>query len=305
MVNAIETQDLSKRFGRTRAVDGLTLAVPAGSIFAFLGANGAGKTTTIKMLMDIVHPSSGTATVLGVDSRRLGPGERAQIGYVSENQSLPGWMTAATFLRFCRGFYPTWDESLAERLSRSFALPPDTRLRDLSRGMKMKAALLSSIAYRPRLLVLDEPFTGLDVLVREELVRGMLELAENDGWTVFVSSHDIDEVERLADWVGILSAGRLQLAEPSAALQARMRRVEVTAPEGMLSAEAPASWLGFERAGQRVTFVESEYREGATEAAVRAHFGGAGEITISPLSLRESFAVLARAYDLAGGKEAA
>jgi ABC-2 type transport system ATP-binding protein len=302
MSNAIETTGLGKRFGRHRAVNDLTLAVPEGSIFAFLGPNGAGKTTTIKMLMNIVRPSAGRASILGVDSRRLGPRELAQIGYVSENQVLPEWMTVRAFLEYCRPLYPTWDDAFCARLLAQFELPAGSRLRDLSRGMKVKAALLSSLAYRPRLLVLDEPFTGLDVLVRDEFIRGVLELSEQERWTVFVSSHDIDEVERLADWVGVLNAGHLELAEPVTALQARFRRVEaMVEPDARLPDPLPPSWLDFERAGHRVTFVESAYRDGVLERLL----AGAGEPLASPMSLREIFVALAKTYRLAEGRVAA
>jgi ABC-2 type transport system ATP-binding protein len=177
-----------------------------------------------------------------------------------------------------------------------------SRLRDLSRGMKVKAALLSSLAYRPRLLVLDEPFTGLDVLVRDEFIRGMLELSEQERWTVFISSHDIDEVERLADWVGVLNAGRLELSEPVATLQARFRRVEVTlTSESRLPDPPPPSWLGIERAGHRLSFVESSYREGGLAQL----FVGVPQPAISPMSLREIFVALAKTYRLSKGSAAA
>jgi ABC-type multidrug transport system ATPase subunit len=301
MSDAIATSGLGKRFGRTRAVCDLTLAVPEGSIFAFLGPNGAGKTTTIKMLMNLIRPTTGRATVLGVAARRLGPRELAQIGYVSENQTLPDWMTVDAFLGYCRSLYPTWDDAFCTRLRAQFELPPRARLRDLSRGMKMKAVLVSSIVYRPRLLVLDEPFTGLDVLVRDELIRGVLELSEQERWTIFVSSHDIDEVERLADRVGVLIGGRLALAEPVTTLQARFRRAEVTlAPESVLPDPLPASWLGVERAGRRLTFVESAYREGALEQV----FGSAGHPLVTPMSLREIFVAVAKG-DRVDGRVAA
>ena len=303
MSNAIETNGLSKRYRRTWAVRDLTLTVPEGALFALLGPNGAGKTTTIKTVMNIVPPSAGHARVLGVDSRRLGPGELAQIGYVSENQVLPGWMTVAQLLAFCRPLYPTWDAALCERLLARFTLPMGSRLRNLSRGMAMKAALLVSLAYRPRLLVLDEPFSGLDVVVRDELIRGVLEIAGEERWTVLISSHDIDEVERLVDWVGVMNAGRLALAEPIATLQARFRRVEVTmepAPPEVL----PAAWLDVERAGHRLSFVTDAYRAAETEAEITRVLGDVVP-TVAPMSLREIFVALARRYRLADGREAA
>ena len=231
MEPAIATTNLTCRYGRMEAVRNLTLTVEPGSLFALLGPNGAGKTTTVRTLMNILRPSGGRATVGGVDSRRLGPRELATIGYVSENQKLPAWMTVGELFTYCRPLYPTWDDALCRRLARDFDLPLTTKIRRLSRGMRVKAALVSSLAYRPRILVLDEPFSGLDPVVRDDLVHGVLELAGQEQWTVFLSSHDLDEVERLVDTVGFLDAGSLVLCEPFADLHARFRRVEVTTAE--------------------------------------------------------------------------
>jgi ABC-2 type transport system ATP-binding protein len=298
MPPVIETAGLTRSFGRTAAVRDLTLQVPEGCVYAFLGPNGAGKTTTIKMLLNILAPTGGTARVLGVDSTRLGPGELARIGYVSENQQLPDWMTVRQLLDYCRPFYPTWDDTFCRKLLHDFSLPEDRKLGSLSRGMKVKAALVSSLSYRPRLLVLDEPFSGLDPLVRDEFIRGILELAEQDGWTIFISSHDIDEVERLSDWVGIINDGKLHLSEQAESLQRRFRRIEFSTGAGIarLPASLPASWLVPEVAGLNVGLVESDYREGATETELRALFPNAGPITVEPLSLREIFLTLARTF---------
>ena len=228
MNNTIETKDLTKRFGKNTAVQSLNLTVPTGSIFAFLGPNGAGKTTTIKTLMNIMKPTQGSSTVLGVDSKRLGPKEFAQIGYVSENQEMPDWMTIKQFLNYCKNMYSTWDDKFCNDLTDQFNLPLDQQLKSISRGMKMKAALISSLAYRPKLLIFDEPFSGLDPLVRDEFITGMLDITEDENWTIFISSHDIDEVERLADWVGIIDKGVLKVVEKTEDLQNRFRRVELT-----------------------------------------------------------------------------
>jgi len=206
----IEIRELQKIFRRTVAVDRLTLDVPEGRVTAFLGPNGAGKTTTIKCVLSLHTPDGGCASILGRDSRRLGPAEFSQMGYVSENQELPLWMTVRQFLDYCRPMYSNWDTAFAARLLKEFDLPPETTLKALSRGVRMKAALPSSPAYRPRLVMLDKPFTGLDPLVRDEFIRGLLELTEQEGWSVFISSHDIDEVQRLADRVAIIHRGRLQ-----------------------------------------------------------------------------------------------
>jgi ABC-2 type transport system ATP-binding protein len=294
----IETHNLNRHFGRTEAVRELTFAVPEGSIYAFLGPNGAGKTTTIKMLLNILQPSTGTARILGIDSTDLGPRELAQIGYVSENQQLPEWMTVQQLIDYCKPMYPTWDDAFCEKLLKNFNLPPHRKLKNLSRGMKVKAALVTSLAYRPRLLVLDEPFSGLDPLVRDEFIRGMLELSEQSAWTIFISSHDIDEVERLADWVGVINDGHLHLSEPTESLQTRFRQVEFTAsPETTrLPATLPVNWLVPDMAGQNVRFVESQFRDGDTVNELRRIFPGASEPTISLMTLRDIFLALARTF---------
>jgi ABC-2 type transport system ATP-binding protein len=299
MKNVIETDALARRFGKTDAVRDLALAVPEGSIYAFLGPNGAGKTTTIKMLLNILAPTSGSATILGVDSKRIGPSELSRIGYVSENQQLPEWMTVGEFIAYCRPMYPDWDTAFCGKLLDQFDLPLNRKLKHLSRGMKVKAALLVSLAYRPRLLILDEPFTGLDPLVRDEFIRGVLELSDQENWTVFLSSHDIDEVERLADWVGIINNGSLELAESAAALQSRFRRIEcvVTQTAG-LPAVLPQSWLVPEMAGHTVRVVESLFDPESSEAQLRRVLPDASQIAVSSMSLRDIFLALARTYRL-------
>ena len=299
MSNAIETFGLGKSFAKNAAVRGLNLTVPEGAVFAFLGPNGAGKTTTIKMLMNIVRPSEGTASVLGVPTTKLGAKDFLQIGYISENQEIPEWMTVRRLIHYCKAFYPNWDDAFCDRLLKQYQLPLDRPLKSLSRGMKMKATLISSLVYRPRLLVLDEPFSGLDVLVRDEFVRGVLELSEQEQWTVFISSHDIDEVERLADWVGIMKEGELQLCEPVSSLQGRFRKVEATLPsESGDIGQVPESWLLVERAGHRLSFVESRFSNGNTELELRRRVPGCEQVDTNPMSLREIFLALARTYRL-------
>jgi len=299
MNNVIETENLRRNFGGTDAVARLTLAVPEGSIYAFLGPNGAGKTTTIKMLLNIIEPTSGSSRIFGVDSKLIGPRELSRIGYVSENQQLPEWMTVAELIDYCRPMYPDWDPAFCDKLRAQFDLPLGRKLKHLSRGMKVKASLLVSLAYRPRLLILDEPFTGLDALVRDEVIRGILELSDEGNWTVFISSHDIEEVERLADWVGIINAGGLKLAESATDLQARFRRIEcVVAETTQLPAGLPPSWLVPEIAGHTVRYIESQYRPGSAEAELQRVLPDASQISVIPISLRDIFLALARSYRL-------
>lgn len=295
-MNIIETRGLTRTFGHTEAVHDLDLALAPGGVTALLGPNGAGKSTTIRLLMNLLTPTAGSSRVLGVDSRKLGPREFARIGYVSENQELPLWMTVRGFLDYCRPFYPRWDRELERTLLAQLDLPQDRKLAHLSRGMLMKVNLLSSLAYRPELLVLDEPFAGLDPLVREEFVRGLLEVSGLGDWTVFISSHDIDEVERFCDHVVLLDAGRKQVDESTESLLARFRRIEVFPALRVPAADRPGEdrWLEFQQAGQRATFIETRYAAGATERTCAAAFPGAS-VSSMPLTLREIFLVLARA----------
>jgi ABC-2 type transport system ATP-binding protein len=296
-MNAIECEELTRRFGRMIALDRLTLAVPAGSIFALLGPNGAGKSTTLKLLLGLLRPTSGRSRVLGRDGTALRPADFERIGYVTEEQILPDWMTTAQLLAFCRPLYPQWDDALAARLQQLFALPADRPLKKLSRGMRMKAALLSTLAYRPELLVLDEPFSGLDPLTRDEFVQGLLELPGDDRpRTVIVCTHDIDDVERLADRVGFLTESHLLLNEPADDLRARFRRVEILGEGAAERATALASpdWLALEKpAAHTARFVHRAFDATRTPAELAAQFPGA-RIDFRPLTLREIFLVLAR-----------
>lgn len=292
---AIEAKALTKQFGKNTAVQSLDLTVPRGSIFAFLGPNGAGKTTTIKTLMNIMKPTQGSSAVLGVDSQRLSPKEFSQIGYVSENQEMPEWMTVKSFLNYCKAMYPTWDDTFCDDLIKQFNLPMKQKIKSLSRGMKMKAALISSLAYRPKLLVFDEPFSGLDPLVRDEFITGMLDITEDENWTIFISSHDIDEVERLADWVGIIDKGLLKVLEKTDDLQRRFRRVEVTLEKAAEGAIAfPKEWYLGQQQGRTVHFVDSQYVEG--DEKIHEMFPNCMNVEMSGMSLREIFVVFARKF---------
>jgi ABC-2 type transport system ATP-binding protein len=295
-MNAIETHALSRTYGRHEALHGLDIQVPHGSVFALLGSNGAGKTTTIKLLMNRIFPTSGEARILGVPSVKLMPPQFQRIGYVSESQILPSWMSVRQFLDYCRPFYPNWDRKLESELLSRFALPGDRKLGELSRGMKMKTALVSALAYRPSLLVLDEPFSGLDPLVRDEFTRGLLAASSAEECTIFVSSHDIDDIARMVDHVALLDAGRLTLSEPVDGLTARFRMVEVSG--GTPGGPHPAGALDREVSGGLTQFVAPDYAAGKSEATWQQQFPGA-EITSKAMTLREIVLTLIRTARLA------
>jgi ABC-2 type transport system ATP-binding protein len=292
MSSAIQTEGLTKRFRKVSALAGLGLSVIEGSVHALVGPNGAGKTTLIKILMNIFRASSGRATVLGIDSTKISGKAFATIGYVSENQQLPGWMRVGGFLSYLRPFYPTWDRELEERLVKQFDLPSDRKLKHLSRGMRMKAALASALAFRPKLIVLDEPFSGLDPLVRDELGKALLERAAES--TIFLSSHDLAEIEGFATHVTYLDAGRVRLSEEMASLSARFREVEISMDVSVtVPADLPSAWLNAEASGNELRFVDSAFNEESTRAEISRRFQPQS-VKCSPMTLRSIFLTLAK-----------
>jgi len=293
MSSAIRTESLSKNFMSVRALRQVNLEIPHGAIYALVGPNGAGKTTAIKVLMNILKPTRGTAEVLGTDSTRLRGDWFAQIGYVSENQQQPEWMRVDQFFDYLRPFYPTWDREVESSLIRQMQLPLDRKLRHLSRGMKMKAALASSLAYRPKLIVLDEPFTGLDPLVRDELVESLLERASEA--TILISSHDLAEIESFSSHLGYMEEGRLKLSEEMSSLTNRFRDVQITlnAPTAV-PAQLPATWLQPATSGTTFQFIDSQFDQERTRMAIHSAFGDVRDVTFNPMALRAIFLAMAK-----------
>src|ERR1700719_2960098 len=256
----IRVENLWKKFGRHDALRGLSFDVPDGSAFALIGANGAGKTTTIKVLMNIIEPSRGSATLLGVDSRRISPRELSQIGYVSENQDMPERLTVAQYLDYLRPFYPRWDTGLEASILGQLRLPPERRIGDLSHGMRMKMSLACALPFRPKLLILDEPFSGLDPLVRDEFMEGLLRQAGE--MTVLISSHELGEIDGVATHVAFLDEGKLLFEESMTDLTGRFREVRVTLEaEAARPTQAPKEWMEIRAIGNVLTFIETRFDE--------------------------------------------
>jgi len=293
----IQVTRLWKKFGSAAAVQDLSFAVPEGSAFALIGSNGAGKTTTIKVLMNILEPTRGSATVLGVDSRRISPRELTQIGYVSENQDMPEKLTVAEFLAFLRPFYATWDTELEKSLLCRLRLPLDRKIRNLSHGMRLKMALACALPFHPRLLVLDEPFSGLDPLVRDEFMEGLLEQAGD--MTILISSHELGEIDGVATDVAFLDEGKLLFQESMSDLVTRFREVHVTLngkPNGEITkASFPKCWLRVETAGNMLSFVDTQFSASDVNERLRSCLGESVKtIDAQPMALRRIFTTLAR-----------
>jgi ABC-2 type transport system ATP-binding protein len=289
----IQIRNLRKRFRRLEAVDDLTLDIPEGSAFGLIGANGAGKSTTLKIVLNLLRADAGTASVMGVDSRRLSPVEFQTIGYVSENQQLPLGLPVEDFFLYLRPMYPTWDRDLEAALRKQFRLRADAKIGQLSHGTRLKLALASTLSYRPRLLVLDEPLGGLDPLARDEVLDGLL--AQAGETTVLISSHELAEIEGTLTHAAYLDGGRLRFSEPLADLSLRFRQVLVTlAPDAVAPPTTPPSWQGLTQSGSVVRFVETEFEERAFSERLRNAFGEVRFTVAQPMGLRSIFVTLAR-----------
>ncbi|HEU4561900.1 MAG TPA: ABC transporter ATP-binding protein [Longimicrobium sp.] len=234
---AVATQGLVKRFGRETALDHVNLQVPEGAVYVLVGPNGAGKSTTFKVLMDLVRAGAGTAEVFGLDPRAQGPQVRAQIGYVPERHDWGyGWMRVGRMLEHHATFYPSWDREYALHLARVFDLRLDKRLGTLSKGQGRRVHLTMALAHRPRLLVLDEPTDGLDPVMLDETLGYLAEHIAETPTTVLISTHQVNDVDRLADHVGAMRNGKLVLQVPRDTLHRMLRRYRAEVPDGWTGA---------------------------------------------------------------------
>jgi ABC-2 type transport system ATP-binding protein len=240
----VEIRDLSRRFGRTLAVDGVSLDVPRGVVFGLVGENGAGKTTLIKHILGLLKARTGTVRVFGLDPVREPVAVLSRVGYLSEDRDLPDWIRIDELLRYLKPFYPTWDDDFAEELRRQFDLDPTARIKTLSQGQRARTGLLAALAYRPELLVLDEPSTGLDPIVRREILGAIIRTIAEEGRTVLFSSHLLDEVERVSDYVALIDHGKIVLCDPLDAIKAAHRRLTLRFDEPL---SRPPALLGSSR----------------------------------------------------------
>ncbi|HBT76308.1 MAG TPA: ABC transporter ATP-binding protein [Planctomycetaceae bacterium] len=264
MMNALELNDVSKSFGRVAALEHVSYAAAPGSVFALLGENGAGKTTTIRILLGLCEPDHGSATVLGLDSRRDDLKIRSMVGYVPEQPILYDWMTVEELGRFTASFYPDGFLKRYAELIAEYELPPCARIKTLSKGMRAKVSLALAVAPDPELLILDEPTSGLDALVRREFLEGMVDRAAT-GRTVFLSSHQIAEVERVADTVAIMKKSRVLTVEPLEALKANTRLLSLTFKEEASFRIPFATVLDTQWQGRDGRFLGRDLAEGAEQ----------------------------------------
>jgi len=224
-MNAVELDSVIHRYGKVKALDGLSLSVRQGEMFGFLGRNGAGKTTTLKMLIGLLRPDKGQITVLGRSVKRMPASLKQRIGYVCQEPNFYPWMTADQLGAFVGSFYPTWDAPEFQRLLRILDVPRDRRASEMSGGTRTKLGLALALAPRPELLLLDEPTAGLDPVARREFNDQLQVLQREQGTTVMFSSHLVGEVEQLAQRVGIVQSGRCRFEGEVGALRSQVRRI--------------------------------------------------------------------------------
>src|SRR5690242_9854509 len=295
MSNAVEIRDILYRAGKSFEVRDLSLNVPGGSVYGFLGPNGSGKTTTIRLLLGLLRPVRGRITVLGGDVPKDAPRILARTGYVPESPHLYPMLSVDQLIRVHASFYPRWDGAWGRELQRNFRLDGVTRFSSLSKGEMGKLMMLLALAERPELLVLDEPTDGLDPVVRREVLTALIEYVSETGATVFISSHLVHELERICNWVGVMDKGRLVAELPMHSFKSGIKRLRVQrAPS--LPGDTPFVLLQRETAeglGGGETWIVRGW-----QAPMAQYFPGVGaELTqVLDLDLEEGFVELLRTF---------
>jgi ABC-2 type transport system ATP-binding protein len=282
----VQISRLTRQFNATKALDDVSLVIPSGGVFGIIGGNGAGKTTLIKHIMGMLRAQSGTVRVFGLDPVENPVGTLGRIGYLSEDRDLPEWMSVSELMRYTEAFFPTWDAAYAEELREMFDLDPNAKIRTLSRGQRARTGLLAALAHRPELLVLDEPSSGLDPVVRRDILSAIIRTIADEGRTVLFSSHLLDEVERVADQVTIIHNGRLLLTSSMDEIKVTHRRVTLRFGEPQDRPPALVGAISSEGRGVEWTYVCN----GASPQLRRAAESiGATVVDDAALSLDEVF----------------
>ncbi len=282
----VEIDRLTRQFGNKTAIDDLSLTIPRGGVFGLIGGNGAGKTTLLRHILGLLKAQTGSVRVFGLDPVACPVGVLGRIGYLSEDRNLPNWMRVRELIRYTEAFYPAWDSKYAEELREAFDLDPLARVKNLSRGQRARAGLLVALAHRPDLLVLDEPSSGLDPVVRRDILGAIIRTIGEEGRTVLFSSHLLDEVERVADRVAIIHKGQILLNAAVDEIKESHRRVTLRFDQLQ---ERPPQLIGAltqEGSGCEWTYIcngESEQVRRAAQAL------GATVVYDSALSLDEIF----------------
>ncbi len=293
MNNAIELDDVSWRPGKSFALQALSLRVPSGSIYGFLGPNGSGKTSTIRLFMGMLKPDGGSIRILSMHVPHDMPRILARVGYVPERPHVYPAFTVREQVRYHSSFFKLWDSGWAEELTQRLALDPERKISRMSKGEIGKLLILLALSQRPDLLVLDEPTDGLDPVVRRDVFTAVLDYVGETGATVFISSHLVHELERICDWVGVLDDGRLVAELPMTQFKNGIKRIRVSGVQAVPT-DPPFTVLAREHgngAGSGETWTVRGWEE-----PMRAYFDGVGLTLrdVIDLDLEEGFVELLR-----------
>jgi ABC-2 type transport system ATP-binding protein len=290
--SVVSISNLSRRFGVKTVLDDLSLYVPKGSVFGLVGENGAGKTTLIKHILGILRAQTGTVRVFGIDPVADPVSVLERIGYLSEQPDLPGWMRVDELMRYTQAFYPKWDAAYAEEMRRQFGLSPSARIKTLSKGQSAKAGLLAAQAHRPDLLLLDEPSSGLDPVVRKDILEAVIRTVADEGRTVFFSSHLLEEIERVSDFVAMIQRGKLVLLGSLDDVKAQHRRITLQFETSQAATPAIPGALTVSGAGREWSVVCNGARAEMSATAAKLH---ASIVEEDAVSLDEIFVAHAAA----------
>ena len=282
----VEIKDLTRHFGDKLAIHELSLSVPRGGVFGLIGENGAGKTTLLRHILGSLRAQSGTVRVFGLDPVVSPVGVLGRVGYLSEDRNMPNWMRVRELLRYTEAFYPAWDQRYAEELRDAFELDPKARISSLSRGQRARAGLLVALAHRPELLVLDEPSSGLDPVVRRDILGAIIRTIGEEGRTVLFSSHLLDEVERVADRVAIIHHGKIMLDASMDEIKESHRRMTLRFEKSVEQAPRFVGTLSSDGAGSEWTYICNGESKQLHRAAQEL---GATVVDDAALSLDEIF----------------
>lgn len=298
---AASTRALSKQYRQLTALRDLSLQVPAGAVYLLVGANGAGKSTTIKILLDLVRPTSGTAEVLGLDPQRQAGLVRANVGYVPEQLEWGyGWMRVGRLIEHHACYFPSWDWAYARQLTRTFDLKLDRKMDTLSKGQARRVHLVMALAHRPPMLVFDEPTDGLDPVMRDETIGVLMAHLTDTPTTMLLCTHHVAEFDQIADHIGMLRNGELRAQLPVADLQRRLHRYRV---------DIPADWqagtlFGPSALRRTTTSKELDWTVWGEESEIVGTFRDAGAFVrdVVPLSLSNATLALLSAGNVGDGR---
>lgn len=284
---AVKTEGLGKRFGHHWAVRGFNLEIPKGTVFGLLGPNGAGKSTTIQMLMGLLPPNEGSASVLGVDPMRKGIEVRRRVGYVPEIHGFYDWMTVRELAGLVAAYHTNWSWTLYQELVKDFKLRDDSPIDTFSKGMRAKTALLLALSFDPEMLILDEPTGGLDPAARRNFIETILGRYQESGKTILVSSHLLNEFSGLLDYVGFIRDGQLEVVSKLEDLMKSVKRARLVFEDHVPSGLSVANSLAMRVNGREAAITCRDYHPSETRA--RLSQTGASQVIIEDMTLEDIF----------------